>query len=165
MKKVITMIAIAMVAFLSNNAVAQENTEVGANIVEAMGITEGASMHFGTMTIPSAALTIDLAVDGSVSTVSSAISLLAQAPVSKAASYDVTGVADATFTVTLPANGVVTITGNGDPMAVSDFVTSTTGTLDGSGDASFTVGATLNVADAQAAGAYLGTFDVSVSYN
>jgi spore coat protein U-like protein len=40
-----------------------------------------------------------------------------------------------------------------------------TGTLDGTGADSFTVGGTLSVIAAQVAGTYAGTFDVTVAYN
>jgi len=170
MKKItITMLAIAMIAFFANDAMAQtETTDAGAKILAAMTITESADMHFGTMTVPSTIAEVDLAVGGSVTIASGTLTLLAQAPTSHAAAYDITGDANATYAITLPTNGSVTITEGATPMPVIDFVCSygaLTSTLDGSGDDNFTVGATLQLANAQPAGVYTGTFDVSVAYN
>jgi len=160
-----TMMIAASLMFTTNvTAQTSENTDVGAKILTAMTIVESADMHFGTMTVPSGTAEVDLAVGGTVSTLG-ALTLLSQAPTSQAAAYDVTGDANATYTVTLPTNGTVSITDGTTPMQVIDFLTSTIVALDGSGDGSFTVGATLQLADAQPAGTYTGTFDVSVAYN
>ena len=161
--------AIAMIAFFSNNAMAQSETaDCGAKILTAMAITETADMHFGTMTVPSTVAEVDLAVGGTVSIASGTLTLLAQTPTAHAAAYDITGDAAATYAITLPTNGTVSITEGATPMQVIDFICSyggLTSTLDGSGDDNFTVGATLQLADAQPAGTYTGTFDVSVAYN
>jgi hypothetical protein len=86
-----------------------------------------------------------------------------------AASYTVTGNQSATYAITLPANGTVKIS-NGTPaqdMNVRDFTCSLPlrTSLEASGNGSFTVGATLDVAGSQAAGTYTGTYDVTVAYN
>ncbi len=169
MKFLVFIVAIAMVAFLSNNAMAQsETTDAGAKILTAMTITETADMHFGTMTVPTEISEVDLAVGGTVSVASGTLTLLAQTPTSHAAAYDITGDVSASYAITLPENGVVTITEGATPIPVKDFICSygdKTSSLDGSGDDNFTVGATIVLADAQPAGTYIGTFDVSVDYN
>jgi len=170
MKKIIiTIITITLLAFFSVSAIAQtENTDTGAKILAAMTITESADMHFGTMTVPSTMAEVDLAVGGTVSIASGTLTLLSQTPTSHAAAYDITGDANATYAITLPANGNVSITNGFFPMPVTDFICSyggLTSTLDGSGDDNFTVGATLKLSMSQSAGTYTGTFDVSVAYN
>lgn len=160
---------IIMVTGLSVGAMAQtENTAVGAKILTAMTITETAPMHFGTMTVPTGATTVVLATDGTVTVGSGTTTLLAQAPISTAAAYDITGDVSATYAITIDASSIIT---NGTPaedMTVNTFVCSYAGltsTLDAGGADNFTVGATLNLVDAQPAGTYAGTFDVTVAYN
>jgi hypothetical protein len=170
MKKLILIFAaIVMVAGFSANVMAQTETNtVGAKILTAMTIQETAPMHFGTMTVPTTLATVVLATDGSVSVGSGTITLLAQAPTSTAAAYDITGDFNATYAITIDASTTIT---NGTPaedMTVDNFVCSYAGltsTLSAGGLDAFTVGATLNLANAQPAGTYAGTFDVTVAYN
>jgi Domain of unknown function (DUF4402) len=71
----------------------------------------------------------------------------------------------ATYAITLPANNTVVLTkAGGQTMALSAFVSSPSGsgTLNGGTSQTLNVGATLNVANAQAAGAYTGSFAVTV---
>jgi hypothetical protein len=161
--------AFFMVASFSTSLMAQtENTAVGAKILTAMTITETSAMHFGTMTVPTGATTVILATAGTVTVGSGATTLLAQAPASTSAAYDITGDINATYAITIDASTTIT---NGTPaedMTVNNFVCSYAGltsTLDGVGADNFTVGATLNLAAAQPAGTYTGTFDVTVAYN
>jgi hypothetical protein len=159
--------AFFMVASFSTSLMAQtENTAVGAKILTAMTITETSAMHFGTMTVPTGATTVILATAGTVTVGSGATTLLAQAPTSTAAAYDITGDVNATYAITIDASTIIT---NGtDNMTVNNFVCSYAGltsTLSALGADNFTVGATLNMIDAQPAGTYTGTFDVTVAYN
>lgn len=82
-----------------------------------------------------------------------------------AASFNVTGDNNATYAITLPASA--TITSGVNNMTVGTFTStpSATGTLSGAGAQTVTVGGTLTVASAQVAGAYTGTFSVTVEYN
>ncbi len=83
-----------------------------------------------------------------------------------AASFDVTGAPGQTYSITLPPNGTVTLTGPGASMDVDTFNhdAGASPTLVGGSD-TFNVGATLSVADTQAGGNYSGTFAVTVNYN
>jgi Domain of unknown function (DUF4402) len=169
MKKTIKLGAVIfMMAGLSNSINAQTvTTTVGAKIVEAITLAETSPMHFGTMTSPSSAATVVLDATGA-RTSTGLISLLAQAPVATAAAYSVTGAADATYSITLPAS---TIISNGVPannMTVDAFTCSYpafVGTLSAFSSDVFSLGATLNLVNAQASGTYAGTFDVTVAYN
>ena len=82
-----------------------------------------------------------------------------------AASFDVAGDNNATYAITLPASA--TISSGTNTMTVGTFTStpSATGTLSASGTETVTVGGTLTVASAQVAGAYTGTFDMTVEYN
>lgn len=69
--------------------------------------------------------------------------------------------------ITLPA-GTVTLNSGANSMLVGSFVTSLPGTqvtLNGTGDASFSLGGTLSISPTQAPGVYTGSIDVSVAYN
>lgn len=82
------------------------------------------------------------------------------------AAFTVTGTAAANYSISLPTNGAVALTGPGTDMAINDFVSSpsTSGTLDASGQQTLYVGATLTVNGSQTNGSYSGSFDVIVNY-
>lgn len=84
-----------------------------------------------------------------------------------AASFNVSGNASASYAITLPGNGVVSLTSGAHAMAVSAFTSNPAlnGLLNGAGMQSLAVGATLHVGSGQASGSYAGTFDVTVEYN
>jgi len=88
-----------------------------------------------------------------------------------AASFTVTGTPGATYSITLPGDGVVSMALAGNPgtaMAVNNFVSNpvatsgSTGLLTG-GTQILTVGATLSVGSNQASGSYSGSFNVTVN--
>ncbi len=150
------------------------NTSVGANIVKGLTITETAPLHFGTMSIPTAAVNVTLTTANGRNTPSPAnINLLAQAPVSQTATYTISGSNAATYAITLPVNGAVTISNGAEHMDIVDFVAhsastgvdGSTGLLNDSGVDSFTVGATLKLENEQPFGNYTGTFGITVNYN
>jgi len=176
MKKSIMLVAaIVMIAGIANRVMAHsENTSAGAKIVQALTITETAPLHFGTMTIPTAATDIILTtLAGRSASIPANITLLPQLPVATNAAYTVKGSMNATYAITLPSNTAVTITEGATPIPVKNFVAKcasksadgSIGILDGSGDDHFVIGATLSLALNQPSGNYVGTFDVSVDYN
>jgi hypothetical protein len=69
------------------------------------------------------------------------------------------------FDVILPSDVTLTMEGGTETMTVSTFTESAPSKLDLDGEAVFSVGATLAVAANQAGGLYMGTFDVTVTYN
>lgn len=84
-----------------------------------------------------------------------------------AASFGVSGNANATYAITLPANGVVSLTSGPNSMAVNNFTSNPapTGLLSVGGSQTLMVGATLSVGSNQAIGSYSGSFNVTVVYN
>lgn len=85
-----------------------------------------------------------------------------------AASFSVSGGgANQPYSITLPSNGVVSLSLVGSPgttMAVNGFSSSTSsGQLSGTGALAFTVGATLSVGSNQAMGNYTGNFEVTIN--
>jgi Domain of unknown function (DUF4402) len=81
---------------------------------------------------------------------------------SAADAFTVAGDASRTYTITTTggtvANGATTMAFTTTPSAASS-------TLSGTGTGSFTVGGTLTVAGTEAAGAYTGSYDATVTYN
>lgn len=85
-----------------------------------------------------------------------------------AAQFTISGDANATYTIELPGNGFVTLTGSGADMLINDFTSTPSGAggqLDGGGSQILSVGGTLSVGSDQVPGAYSGSFSVTVNYN
>ncbi|MHB8914705.1 MAG: DUF4402 domain-containing protein [Thiobacillus sp.] len=84
-----------------------------------------------------------------------------------AAQFAVSGDPNLTYAISLPANGMVSLTSGANSMAVNSFTSSPslTGTLSAGGTQTVSVGATLSVGSNQAIGNYSGSFDVTVNYN
>lgn len=87
-----------------------------------------------------------------------------------AAQFSVTGDPSVTYSITLPANGGVSLTSGANSMALNNFTstpsasTPSTGLLSAGGSQTLSVGATLSVGSNQASGSYSGSFDVTVNY-
>jgi Domain of unknown function (DUF4402) len=167
MKKFL-LFSIILVA-LSAGAFAQstdtEQTTATATIVGPLALTKVSDMDFGTIAVTGSAGTVVLGTDNSRTAVGPA---LVPPAAGVAASFTVSGEASRTFSITLPANGTVTLINGANTMAVNGFLHSmgANPTLDGTGAAAFTVGATLSVGAAQAAGVYnSANFPVTVNYN
>lgn len=94
--------------------------------------------------------------------------LLVPSSAGAAAQFTVTGDANATYTIQLPGNDFVKLTGPGGDMQINEFTGSPSGAagqLSAGGSQILLVGATLNVASGQVAGQYSGSFSVIVDYN
>lgn len=163
--------AIMIMAGFSTRIFAQNTatTNAGAKIVSALTLTENTALHFGTMAIPTATSTVSVTTGGS-RTSTGTITLLAQAPTFTNAAYTVNGSIGSTYSITVPANEVVTISNGTVTMEVNDFQalaasSAVSPNLGAGGSDTFVVGATLELANGQAAGVYTGTFNVAVNYN
>lgn len=85
----------------------------------------------------------------------------------RAASFDLSGSSNATYQITLPSDGSVTLTGSqGGSMSLSAFTSSPSGSgqLNLLGTQTLYVGATLAVSSNQAAGSYSGSFSVTAVF-
>ena len=85
-----------------------------------------------------------------------------------AAQFTVSGDPNATYTIQLPDNDFVSLTGPGIGMFINNFLSTPSGVggqLGADGSQPLSVGGTLNVGSGQAPGSYSGTFSVTVSYN
>lgn len=96
--------------------------------------------------------------------------VLLSAGAGAAAQFSVTGDPNLTYSITLPANGVVSLTSGGNSMAINNFTSNpvatsaSTGLLSAGGSQTLSVGATLSVGSNQPSGNYSGSFDVIVNY-
>jgi hypothetical protein len=162
---VIVMIAFGATTFAQVSATAT----AAATIVSPIAISKETDMNFGRASVTAVAGTIVLpAAAAPVRTTTGGVSLQGGGTVASA-SFTVTGQAGFTYSISLPADGVVSLTGPGAPMAANTFVSSPTvaagGLLTG-GTQTLYVGATLSVAGCQVAGAYSSAaFTVTVNYN
>lgn len=135
------------------------------NLLEAISITNTQGLAFGSFVAGSGG-----AVTVSTEGVRSASGDVFLIPSSEglAAHFTVSGAADATYSIQLPANDAVFLTGPGVDMAVNDFISSPSGAggqLDSGGSQTLSVGATLTVGSGQVSGDYSGSFSVTVEYN
>jgi len=170
MKRLVSFLSFSLflVAFsISSYAQVSATATASATIVTPIAIAKTVDMDFGNVAVSATPGTVVLTPAGARS-VTGGVSLPATTGTVTAASFDITGEANFTYSITLPA-AATTITSGANTMDV-DTWTSTptpTGTLDGTGAQTLTVGATLNVAAGQPAGTYVsGTpFTVTVNYN
>lgn len=177
MKKTsIIIVAIVMMAGLTSKVMAQvtENTAAGANILTALSIAEDLPMHFGTMGVLAGTGGTCVVTTAGVRSATSGVTLSAMAPLMSLATYTVTGEPTYTYAITLPASITVTKAVTLETMTIGTLLAKSvsgaesntaTGTLEAGGTEQFSIGGTLNVAAAQVAGAYAGTFNVTVAYN
>jgi hypothetical protein len=133
-------------------------------VVTPIAISNTQDLAFGSFSTSAAGQTVTISAAGARSSVGAVV---VPSSTATASSFNVTGGANLTYSITLPANGTVTITGPGTAMAVDNFTSNPTptGTLSGAGTQTLTVGGTLTTNSPQTAGGYSGTFSVSVDYN
>lgn len=137
-----------------------------ATIVTPITITPVNNLAFGKLDAKTGG-TVNMTVGGARSIASGTTVLMNTGNTSNQATFTIGGEANATYAITLPADGVVTLTGAGTAMPVDGFVSNpaATGTLSGAGAQTVNVGAVLTVGSGQTAGPYTGSFDVIVEYN
>jgi len=166
MKKILA-ISIVLFAFTAATfAQATATSNASATIVGPIGIANTTAMNFGNVAV-SATVPGTVVLDpAGLRTPTGGVTLPATAGTVAAAVFNVTGADGYTYAITLPAT--LTISFGAINMTVDTFTStpSGTGSLAG-GSQVLSVGATLNVAAAQAAGTYTSVtpFTVMVNYN
>ncbi|MEI7660830.1 MAG: DUF4402 domain-containing protein [Bacteroidota bacterium] len=167
-------ISFAQPALPPHSNSATTSNQINATILTPITLAETHALDFGLMTVPSGIVNVTLTTGTiRIASIPANIGLLALAPFPATAAYSVSGSASVNYVISLPPDNTVTITQGSNPMHVDGFIAKTasagvdgiTGTLDGSGNDNFVVGATLKLANGQPIGTYTGTFDVTVSYN
>ncbi|MDH5611773.1 MAG: DUF4402 domain-containing protein [Gammaproteobacteria bacterium] len=159
----IVSLATAMMLWTPAQAVTAVAT-VNVNIISTMTISTLNGLIFGDISSGPTAGTIVMTPGGARSATGGANinTSVAGSP----ASFDVQGDASATYSISLPVSVVLSDTAS-HTMTVDNFTSSPTpsGVLDGNGQQTLFVGATLNVGSNQAFGAYSGLMSVTVDYN
>ena len=160
---VITMFLITGTAFTQVTA----SATASATILEPIAISKTVDMNFGNLAVNASDGTILLSPDGTRTATGGVTFLPSNAGTITAASFTVTGLADATYSITLPATATV-ISNGGNDMTVDTWTSdpTPTGTLTG-GTQTLNVGATLNVPASSPYGVYTSAtpFNVTVNYN
>lgn len=146
-----------------------ETATAEAEILSALTlvVAGGTTLDFAQIAHNGSAGTVSVAADGT----RTCAAALVCAGTTSAVDFTVSGTADANVGITLPTSaeiylGGVASTNSFEKMELSSFVTDAAGsavTLTG-GSANFSVGADLAVGGDELAGAYSGTFDVTVEY-
>ena len=170
MKAQIRIIALALLLTgisISTFAQVSATANASATIVTPIAISKTVDMNFGNVAVSATAGTVVLTPAGSRS-LTGGVTLPTIAGTVAAASFNVTGANNYTYTITLPSTALP-ITSGANTMSVNSFTSNpaTTGTLSATGSQTLNVGATLNVSASQAAGSYTSVtpFTVTVNYN
>ncbi len=155
--------ALASISARSAHA-ATTATSVDAIVVSSINLVAQSGIVFGEISGSSIAGTVTIDVDGSRTTTGGATvnSNVSATP----ARYEVTGVPNALYIITLPASVIITSPA-GNNMVVDGFRSSppSTGQLDSGGRQNLTVGATLRTGNFQPFGVYSGVMATTVEYN
>jgi len=145
---------------------AYDAASTSATIITPIAISKTVDLNFGNI-VAGTTGTVTVGTDDSRSSTGGVTLPSATPGTITAAQFDVTGLANATYSITAPAS--FNITGPGDDMEVSTFVTdpTPTGTLDDDGKQTISVGATLVVGENQTAGTYTNAdaLVITVAYN
>ena len=169
MKNITKVLAIVTIALgLSNSSFAQATATAAASatIITPISIVKNIDMNFGNVAVSATlAGTVILAPAGTRTTGGSGVTLPATVGTVAAANFTVSGQSGYTYAITLPVSCTIT-DASSHTMLVNTFTSSpsATGVL-ASGSQILTVGATLNVTAAQAAGVYTNAAGVPVTVN
>lgn len=162
----VAIFAFTNISFGQSQSIA--TADAGANIITPISISNTQGLDFGDIVSQTSAFTVTMTAAGARTDASGLTgdeSPLLSTDAGNQALFTITGEEDYKFSVTLPTSITLTATG-ADPMTVNTFTSNlnaSNNTLTG-GSVDLSVGATLNVNANQDAGAYSGTFDVTVAY-
>ncbi len=149
--------ALVCAAWGQGASAATANGTANASVLTPIAITAGQTLEFGAFAANGAGT---VAVDTASARTSTGSVVLANSTY-RAGTFNVAGTGNATFAITYP--GAFTISNGAQTMSVL-VNGAATGTL-ASGSATVNVGGTATVAANQAAGAYTGTYTMTVEYN
>lgn len=157
------LVAVSAIAVSSNAAYAATATaDAKATILSPITVTKTADLDFGTIAV-NAADTVSIPASSDVATCGATAGNLVCAGTTSRAKFNVTGAASTSVSISSDAN--VTLTSGANSMAATLVKSATSTTLSAAGAGSFQVGGALSVGATQAAGAYVGAFNLTVNYN
>lgn len=152
-------------AFAQAGAPSSATANADAVIVAPISIVKVTDLNFGRIAADSAASTVTVNAAGARTSSSPSV-LIAAGSTPTAATFTITGEPGLSYSHSHPST--VTLTGPaGSTAMTATFLPemSSGGTLDTTGSAAYALGASLAVGASQMAGAYTGSFSVSVQYN
>ncbi len=157
---------VVVVATENVNAQPTKSVEVTAtaNIITPINITKSAELSFGNIIASTTAGEVIVDYNNTRTQTGGATFPSIDGSIS-AAQFEVTGFANALYSITLPEDNVVKLTGNGVDMNITDFEHNADEKLGNNGKETFKIKAKLQVNAGQEAGEYSNTFDVTVNYN
>lgn len=135
-----------------------------ATIISPIAITKTADLAFGNIVAGTTTGTVVVSSTGTRSNTGGVTLPTATPGTVTAAAFTVTGLANATYTI-VPAVVANPTSGSNSMTLTLNANPSGTGTIGSAGTQVVNVGGTLNVGANQAAGAYTGSFTVTVAYN
>lgn len=144
------------------HAASSVTASASATIATPIAISQTAALDFGSVSASAAAGTAVLSTTGTLS-VTGGVGALGGVP--SAAAFNVSGQAGAAYAITLPTSA--SLASGANSMTITGFSHNAglTPALTAGSASNFNVGATLNIAAGQIAGAYSGTYAVTVNYN
>jgi len=182
MKTSLKLFALGMILLgFGMNANAQElgtstsrNADAKAKVVQTLAITKDRDLNFGVFaglsTGTSTVIIAATATGARTGTADLVASSSGYTPIS--AKFTVTGAANQSVTITVPADGVVSLKKGGaseNAMTTNSWLTDLSNlsntSLGETGSVEFHVGATLTVNASQPVGEYVGSFEVTANYN
>ncbi len=157
-----TLLVLGTLPTFAQAPTASASATASAKIYQPISIQKLTDLNFGAMIATPAAGSVVVSPAGARSASGGAV--LASAAGVSAASFQVAGEPNTTFSVGLPSS--IQLTSGSNSMTVSNFLTDSAAyLLDATGNHALSVGATLDMAANQAAGLYSGSFSVTVAYN
>lgn len=153
---------VAMIAAPATVKAASDSATASATIAAAVTVTKVSDLEFGLISPTGTAGTVTVSNTGTRTGDANVVLQAGNTPAQ--ASFNVSGAASQAITVTIPASATLTGAGT-DMVATLNQTEAGAQTLDGSGAFTVDVGASLAVGINQGAGAYTGSFDVTVVYN
>lgn len=164
-------VALAVSVTFAGVASADGNTattsaSASAHIVTPIEIAKVSDLAFGNIAAGTAGTTVVMTPGGVRTCSVAALCLTSGASAStSAASFNANGESGFTYNITLPGD-TGTVTDGTNTMSLTSFTMDFANPVTATGENQlFSVGATLGVGASQVAGAYSGTFDVTVTYN
>jgi len=172
MKKTVFLLASLFVMMLATQQMKAQNGDdasaiAAANIITPIQILKAADLSFGNIVAGTTAGTVTVSHGGSRTKTGGVTSPAATPGTITAAKFNISGLPNATYSITLPTSITITKNGGSETMTIENFNSDPngTGTIGIDGTQILAVGATLNVGESQAAGTYQGDFSVTVAYN
>jgi Mat/Ecp fimbriae major subunit len=139
---------------------ATASATASANILTQVTVTKTADLDFGTIAIGTSGGTVTV---GNTDNRTCGAGLVCSAAVTSA-KFDIAGAASQLVGISIDPSVTLNRTGGGASMSATLSTSASTATLSGTGTSNFAAGGVLTVSGTQQAGAYAGTFNVTVNY-